>query len=76
MLRGIRFACQLSDFSARGGRGMGWQIEEKTWQAIKKNISSLNKIARRVELVKDGPKVEQEVIETRVVPYEVIAKEF
>ncbi len=65
MLRGIRFACQL-DF----------QIEEKTWRVIKNKISCLNEIIRKVELVPSGRIVEQEVMETRVVPYEIIAREF
>lgn len=65
MLRGIRFACQL-DF----------EIEEKTWRALKSQIKFINKISRKVESVSNGKIVEVKVVEKRVVPYEVIAKEF
>ncbi len=65
MLRAIRFACQL-DFD----------IEKNTWQAIKNHIKGLNEISRKVESVTHGRVVEQEVLERRVVPHEVIAKEF
>jgi len=65
MLRAIRFACQL-DFS----------IEEKTWQAIVKNISHLNDVHQEVTMVSETVYAEPEVLESRVVPYEVIAKEF
>jgi len=65
MLRGLRFACQL-----------GFKIDQPTWQAIKRNITSLNEIKRKVELVRNGATVEQEVMESRIVPYEVIAREF
>ncbi|MCH7759545.1 CCA tRNA nucleotidyltransferase [Patescibacteria group bacterium] len=65
MLRAIRFACQL-DFD----------IEKNTWQAIKNNIKGLNEISRNVKSVIHGKVVEQEVLERRVVPHEVIAKEF
>lgn len=65
MLRAIRFACQL-----------GFEIEEKTWRALKGQIKFINKISRRVESVSSGKIVEPKVVEKRVVPYEVIAKEF
>ncbi len=65
MLRAIRLACQL-DF----------EIEKKTWQAISKNVIHLNDIQREVKTVGERLYTEPEVIENRVVPYEVIAKEF
>ncbi|MGC9048618.1 MAG: CCA tRNA nucleotidyltransferase [Patescibacteria group bacterium] len=65
MLRAIRFACQL-DFS----------IEDKTRRAIFKNISHLNDIRREVEMVGETVYAEPEILENRVVSYEVIAKEF
>lgn len=65
MLRAIRFACQL-----------GFNIEKSTWQAIKNKIAGLNEISRHVELVTEGGIAEQKVLERRVIPYEVIAKEF
>ncbi len=65
LLRGIRLACQFN-----------FQIEEYTWQAIKEKIKGLNEIKRSVELIPDGQFAEPKVAETRVVPYETIAKEF
>ena len=65
MLRGIRFVCEL-----------GFNMHDITWKAIKNNIKGLNKLRSDVELVKNGQKVEQNLLETRIVPYEVIAKEF
>ncbi|MBU4369904.1 HD domain-containing protein [Patescibacteria group bacterium] len=65
MLRAIRFACQL-DF----------KIEEDTWKALKSQMKFINKISREVKSVSNGKIVEPKVIEKRVVPYEVIAKEF
>jgi tRNA nucleotidyltransferase/poly(A) polymerase len=65
MLRALRFACQL-DFL----------IEKKTWLAIKQNIRHLNDIQREVKMVGEVTFAEPEVIENRIVPYEVIAKEF
>ncbi len=65
MLRALRFACQ-HDFS----------VEEKTWLAIKKNIQHLNDIQRDVKMVGEVVFIEPEFVENRVVPYEVIAKEF
>ena len=65
MLRAIRFACQL-DF----------KIEKETWQALKNQIKFINKINREVKSVSSGRTVEPKVIEKRIVPYEVIAKEF
>lgn len=65
MLRAIRLSCQL-DF----------KIEAKTWQALKDQMKFINKIDRKAETVSRGQIVESEMIEKRVVPYEVIAKEF
>jgi len=65
MLRAIRFSCQL-DF----------EIEKETWKALKSQMKFINKISRKVESVSSGRIVEAKVIEKRVVPYEVIAKEF
>ncbi len=50
ILRALRFACQLD-----------WQIEQTTFEAIKKLISKINKISK--------------INNERVVPYEVIASE-
>jgi len=76
MLRGIRFSCQLGGFSAKGGPASGWEIEKKTWSALKSQMKFINKINREVKSVSNGKIVEPKVIEKRVVPYEVIAKEF
>jgi len=76
MLRGIRFSCQLGGFSAKGGPASGWEIEKKTWSALKSQMKFINKISREVKSVSNGKIVEPKVIEKRVVPYEVIAKEF
>lgn len=65
MLRALRFACQF-DFD----------IEDKTWKAIKNKIKGLNEISRKLELASRGRVAEPEIIERRVVPYEIIAKEF
>jgi putative nucleotidyltransferase with HDIG domain len=65
MLRAIRFSCQT-----------GFAIEKSTRCAIKDNITHLNDFNRDVTLVKDGERVENEISETRIMPYEVIAKEF
>jgi len=65
MLRAVRLSCQL-DF----------KIEAKTWQALKKQMKFINKIDRKAETVSSGQIVESEMVEKRVVPYEVIAKEF
>ena len=75
ILRGIRFACQLNNFFVKDESTAGWKIEEKTWEAIKKNMQFINKINRRLELIKNGLKDEPEIVENRIVPYEVIAKE-
>ena len=64
ILRAIRFACQF-DFS----------IEEKTWREIVKQAAGLNKIRREVTLEKTRRFFLPEIIEYRVVPHEVIAKE-
>ncbi|MDA2935845.1 HD domain-containing protein [Patescibacteria group bacterium AH-259-L05] len=65
MLRALRFSCQLN-----------FDIEKSTWKAIKNKIKGLNEIKRNVELSSRGSIAEPKVIEHRVVPYEVIAKEF
>ncbi|MBL7054089.1 CCA tRNA nucleotidyltransferase [Patescibacteria group bacterium] len=65
MLRAIRFACQLN-----------LQIEDKTWKAIKTKISGLNKIKRQAIVSTSQDFSVQEIKEARVVPYEVMAKEF
>ncbi|MDD5222248.1 MAG: hypothetical protein PHY10_03690, partial [Patescibacteria group bacterium] len=65
MLRAIRFSCQT-----------GFSIEKSTKQAIKESVARLNDFNREVTLVNDGERVESEVYETRIMPYEVIAKEF
>lgn len=65
MLRALRFACQL-----------GFSIEKKAWLAIKKNIGHLNDIQREVKMVGEVVFTGLEMIENRVVPHEVIAKEF
>ncbi len=41
ILRGIRFACQLGDFPAKGELASGWEIENMTWQAMKGKMSCL-----------------------------------
>jgi len=48
ILRGIRFACQLGDFSAKGGPASGWEIENMTWQAMKEKMSCLFAQERQV----------------------------
>ncbi len=65
MLRAIRLSCQLN-----------FKIEKDTWQALKKQMKFINKIDRKAEAVSSGRTVESTVIEKRVIPYEVIAKEF
>lgn len=65
MLRALRFSCQLN-----------FNIEENTWKAIKNKIKGLNEISRKIELSPQGHVIKPEVIEHRVVAYEVIAKEF
>ncbi len=65
MLRAIRFSIELN-----------FKIEEKTWQAIKNNISHLNDLEIETKLIERGRALEPEIDEKRIVPYEVIAKEF
>lgn len=45
MMRAVRLACELG-FSARGGPSSGWEIEEKTLKAIKKEAGLLRAIAK------------------------------
>jgi tRNA nucleotidyltransferase (CCA-adding enzyme) len=55
LMRAVRFAMQLDDFSAGGGPASGWQIEPDTLAAIKKLSNQLEVIAKervRDELVK------------------------
>ncbi|TSC89026.1 MAG: hypothetical protein G01um10142_545 [Parcubacteria group bacterium Gr01-1014_2] len=44
LLRAIRFAIQLN-FSAQGGPAAGWNIEDKTFEAIKDKAESIQMIA-------------------------------
>ena len=45
LLRAIRFAIQLEDFSASGGPAAGWEIEEKTFSALKEKAELIKMIA-------------------------------
>ncbi|MEK9154671.1 MAG: CCA tRNA nucleotidyltransferase [Patescibacteria group bacterium] len=45
LIRAVRFAVQL-DFSAQGGPASGWEIEEKTFKAIKEKSGLLEMIAK------------------------------
>ncbi len=65
MLRAIRFACQL-----------GFTIEKQTYQAIADNIAHLNDLKQNIELISEGSRMESEVVSERIMPYEVMAKEF
>ncbi|MCX7778655.1 MAG: HD domain-containing protein [Patescibacteria group bacterium] len=65
MLRAIRFSVELN-----------FQIEERTSQILKKEIKHLNDLEIIPKMVERGYSSEQEVEEKRIVPYEVIAKEF
>jgi len=65
ILRAIRFSCQI-----------GFRIEKNTWKSIQEKIKAINKINRQVESQEKGRIVEPVVVEKRIVPYEVIAKEF
>lgn len=65
ILRAIRFSVELN-----------FEIEEKTQQAIKKEVSHLNDLEVKTKIVERGHSLEQEIEERRIVPYEVIAKEF
>jgi poly(A) polymerase/tRNA nucleotidyltransferase (CCA-adding enzyme) len=51
MMRAIRFFAELGGFSAKGGLASGWNIEEKTLKAIKKNAEHMKHIS--VERIKD-----------------------
>ena len=51
LLRAVRFAAELGDFSAQGGPASGWQIEPKTAQAIRERAGLLGAIAK--ERVRD-----------------------
>jgi len=64
-LRALRLACQLN-----------FEIEEKTFKAIKEKISHINDIRRNVALERSNGSVTPEVIEERIVPWEVIGEEF
>jgi len=46
LMRAVRFAATLSDFSAYGGPAVGWQIEPKTFTALQENSGLLNFIAK------------------------------
>ncbi|MBI4239765.1 CCA tRNA nucleotidyltransferase [Candidatus Uhrbacteria bacterium] len=61
MLRALRFSCSL-----------GFAIESKTFDALQKKISSINKKIRPTTLLMKKKKDENVL---RVVPYEVIARE-
>jgi len=74
MLRALRFVCQMNPVDQDNEKE--WQIEKKTWQALKENIGKLNKIKRKIKLKRNGNLSLPRVDEKRVVPYEVIAKEF
>lgn len=72
LVRAVRFAAELSGFSAKGGPALGWKIEGKTAEAIKRNSALLGKIAAervRDELTKlimsdnSGPKEGVEQLE-------------
>ena len=67
MLRTLRFACQL-----------GFEIEEKTWQALTELVPHLDdKVARvRERKVKGTDRVIKEKVQERVVPYELMSREF
>lgn len=55
LMRAVRIATELSNFSARGGPTSGWQIDLNTRRAIEKNAGLLEMIAKeriRDELVK------------------------
>ncbi|MCR4275614.1 MAG: HD domain-containing protein [Candidatus Wolfebacteria bacterium] len=46
LMRAVRFATELSGFSAEGGPASGWEIEEKTFASIKKQAGLLEMIAK------------------------------
>ncbi|OGZ00699.1 MAG: hypothetical protein A3A43_00695 [Candidatus Liptonbacteria bacterium RIFCSPLOWO2_01_FULL_56_20] len=55
LLRAVRLAAELSDFSTRGGPASGWQIEGATRDAVKEHAGLLEMIAKeriRDEFVK------------------------
>jgi poly(A) polymerase len=65
MLRAIRLSCQLN-----------FKIEEDTWRALKKKMEFIGGIDRKAETIYFERIAESTLIEKRIVPYEVIAKEF
>ena len=64
ILRALRFACQFN-----------FKIEKKTWEEMTRQIKNLNKIRREVILKRERKFFLPEMVEYRVVPHEVIAKE-
>lgn len=63
ILRGLRFVCQFG-FSPFGGKAGGWKFDKKTFDALRETMVHIND-----EREIDGKK-------ERVLPYEVVAKEF
>lgn len=64
ILRAIRFACQF-DF----------KIEEKTFKELKNQVKNLNRIRREVVFERERKFFLPGMVEYRIVPYEIIAKE-
>ena len=73
MLRALRFACQ---FSRTQHDQSDWQIDPKTWESISRNIHHLNDVQTQVGETEEGSTIALEIEKERIVPYEVIAKEF
>lgn len=67
MLRTLRFACQL-----------GFEIEEKTWQALTDLMPHLDDRVERVRerKGKGTDRMFTETVQERVVPYELMSREF
>ncbi|MFH0814729.1 MAG: HD domain-containing protein, partial [Candidatus Falkowbacteria bacterium] len=63
MLRAIRFACRFNFTRPQPSRGEAWEIEDKTWAAIKTLMPKIN--GTRMIASK----------EQRIVPWETIGKE-